>query len=172
MQVVVGRIGRAHGVRGDVSVEVRTDEPDRRFVAGATLLTDPPLAGPLVLQSTRMHSGRMLAHFEQVEDRTAAERLRGVLLLADVDPLETPSNPEEYFDRQLVGLEVVDVRHGRIGVVGEIVHLPGQELLSVRRDDGREVLVPFVAALVPSVDVAGGRVEVDLPEGLLDLAEG
>jgi 16S rRNA processing protein RimM len=171
MQVVVGRIGRAHGIRGDVAVEVRTDERERRFVAGATLLTDPSGAGPLVLQSARMHSGRLLAHFEQVDDRTSAEQLRGVILLVDADPDETPIDPDEFYDREVVGLQVVDERRGLIGEVAEVIHLPGQELLAVRSDLGATVLIPFVAAIVKAVDVTSGRVEVDLPDGLLELAD-
>ena len=171
MQVVVGRIGRAHGIRGDVAVEVRTDEPERRFLPGATLLTDPHDAGPLVLQRARMHSGRMLAHFEQVEDRSAAERLRGVLLFIDADPRESPPDPDEFYDREVVGLQVVDAERGLIGEVTEVVHLPGQDLLAVRGEAGATVLVPFVAAFVKVVDVANGRVEVDLPHGLLELGE-
>lgn len=171
MHVVVGRIGRAHGIRGDVAVEVRTDEPERRFVSGATLLTDPSGAGPLVLQSARMHSGRLLAHFEKVDDRTSAEKLCGVILLVNADPDETPQDPEEFYDREVIGLQVVDARRGLIGEVAEVIHLPAQELLAVRRVVGATVLIPFVAAIVKAVDVSNGRVEVDLPDGLLELAD-
>ena len=86
MQVVVGRIGRPHGVRGDVNVESRTDEPDRRFAAGTVLATDHSTCTRLTVETSRWHSGRLLLHFEGIDDRTAVEALRGVLLSTDVDP--------------------------------------------------------------------------------------
>jgi 16S rRNA processing protein RimM len=168
VQVVVGRIGRPHGLRGEVSVEVRTDDPDRRFAPGHTLQTDPAVAGPLTVASGRVHSGRLLLSFDGVADRTSAEGLRGVLLLAEIDPQEQPDDPEEYFDHQLVGLLVSTVAGEPLGEVAEMLHLPGQDLLAVRRPDGREVLVPFVGQIVPTVDLDGGRVVVDPPPGLLD----
>jgi 16S rRNA processing protein RimM len=168
MLVTVGRIGRAHGIRGDVAVDVRTDTPDVRFAAGAVLTTDPAAAGPLIVASTRWHSGRLLVHFRGVRDRSGAEALRGVHLLADVDESEQPDDPEEFYDHQLAGL-AVRLRDGTvIGTVVEVVHLPGHDLLAVRRPDGREALVPFVAAIVPEVDIDAGQVLLDPPAGLLD----
>jgi 16S rRNA processing protein RimM len=172
MQVVVGRVGRAHGVHGDVSIEVRTDEPERRFMVGATLATDPASAGPLTVQRMRRHSGRLLLHFEELDDRSAAEALRGAVLLADIDPAETPDDPDEFYDRQLIGLAVHDVSLGRVGVISEVSHGSAQDLLVVQRDQAPDVLVPFVQAIVRSVDLDQGRVDVDLPSGLLDLAQG
>lgn len=191
--VVVGRIGRAHGVRGDVSVEVRTDEPDRRFAVGSALRTSTS-AGParadaaveqtLTVEGARWHSGRLLLHFEGVDDRTAAESLRGLLLQVEVDPSEVPVDPEEFYDHQLVGLTVVDRSGARVGRVVDVVH-GAQDLLVVDRapvPDGAvergaartetavPAMVPFVHALVPEVDLASGRLVVDLPDGLLDLA--
>lgn len=172
MQVVVGRIGRAHGVRGDVTVELRTDEPDVRFATGAELRTDPAEVGPLTVVSLRDHSGRTLVHFEQVNDRTGAERLRGVQLLVDVDPQERPADPDEFYDRQLVGLAVIDRRHGLVGKLSEVIHVPGHELLAVDRPEGgQQVLIPFVSAMVTSVDLADRQVHVDLPAGLLELGD-
>lgn len=168
MEVVVGRIGRAHGIRGDVGVEVRTDEPERRFVAGAVLRTEPEAAGPLTVTRARRHGGRLLVTFDEVSDRAAAEALRGVALLVDVDLGERPEDPEEYYDRHLVGLAVHDRKGRALGRVDEVVHLPAQDLLAVTVHDGRQVLVPFVAAIVPTVDVAAGRLVVDAPPGLLD----
>jgi 16S rRNA processing protein RimM len=168
MQVVVGRIGRPHGILGQVSVEVRTDEPERRLAPGTTVATDPESAGPLTIADGRVHSGRLLLRFEGYDDRTAAERLRGILLVAEIDPDERPADPEEFYDHQLVGLAVQTVAGAALGVVAEILHLPGQDVLAVRREDGREVLVPFVSELVPTVDVDGGRVVVDPPPGLVD----
>ncbi|NYI08403.1 ribosome maturation factor RimM [Allostreptomyces psammosilenae] len=168
MQLVVGRIGRAHGIRGEVTVEVRTDEPEHRLAPGAVLLTDPPSAGPLTVATGRVHSGRLLLRFEGVADRTAAEALRNTLLIAEVDPEETPEDPEEFYDHQLIGLDAVTVDGSAVGEVEQVIHLPYQDLLQVRRPDGREVLVPFVAELVPEVDLAGSRVVLDPPPGLID----
>lgn len=171
MQVVVGRIGRAHGTRGDVAVEVRTDEPEVRFAPGSILQTDPPRLDSLVVASTRDHSGRTLIHFEDIDSRTSAEELRGVLLLSEVDPDVRPDDPDEFYDRQLVGLSVLDKVRGPLGTVAEVVHLPGQELLAVDRPKGRQVLVPFVASIVTEVDLEAGQVSVQLPDGLLELAD-
>ena len=171
MDVVVGRIGRPHGLRGQVSVEVRTDDPERRLAPGMTVRTDPAAAGPLTITDGRVHSGRLLLTFEGVLDRSAAELLRGVLLVADVDPAERPEDPDEFYDHQLVGLDVETVEGTRVGAVAEVLHLPGQDVLAVRRadaDDTAEVLVPFVSEMVPVVDLAAGRVVIDPPPGLLD----
>ncbi|MDP9392984.1 MAG: ribosome maturation factor RimM [Actinomycetota bacterium] len=166
MELVIGRIGRAHGVRGDVTVEVRTDDPERRFATGARLRTEPD-RGPLVVADARVHSGRLLVTFEGVRDRTAAEALRGTVLVVDVDPDETPEDPEEFYDHQLVGLRAVTRDGDAVGEVVDVLHLPAQDVLVVARD-GREVLVPFVAAIVPDVDLAAKHVVLDPPEGLLD----
>ena len=176
MDVVVGRIGRPHGIRGQVSVEVRTDDPERRLGPGTTVHTDPASAGPLTITDGRVHSGRLLLSFAGVGDRAAAEALRGVLLLAQVDPAERPEDPEEFYDHQLVGLAVRTVDGEHVGTVAEVLHLPGQDVLAVRREPpagpaeqpSAEALVPFVADIVPVVDLAGGYVEIDPPAGLLD----
>lgn len=168
MQVIVGRVSRAHGVRGDVAIEVRTDVPELRFAEGAVLDTEPVAAGPLTVRRARWHSGRLLVRFAGVPDRGAAERLRGVRLLAEIAEHEAPEDPEEFYDHQLTGL-AVHTRDGvRVGEVAEVLHLPGQDLLAVSREGGGEVLVPFVAEIVPEVDVAGGRVVIDPPPGLVD----
>ena len=167
MDVVVGRIGRPHGIKGDVSVEVRTDDPEGRMAPGTTVRTEPESAGPLTIEAGRVHSGRLLLHFAGYDDRGAAERLRGILLVADVDPEERPPDPEEFYDHQLVGLAVRTVGGDPVGELAEVLHLPGQDVLSVRTPDGREVLVPFVAEIVPTVDVDARVIEVDPPPGLL-----
>jgi 16S rRNA processing protein RimM len=168
VQLVVARIGRAHGIRGEVTVEVRTDEPELRLAPGAVLATEPASAGPLHIASGRVHSGRLLLRFEGVTDRTAAEELRNTLLVAEIDPEESPEDPEEFYDHQLVDLEVV-TREGRsVGRIEEIAHLPAQDLLIVRQEDGGEVLVPFVHEIVPEIDLDAQRVVVDPPPGLLD----
>lgn len=168
MLVTVGRIGRAHGIRGDVTVDVRTDSPEARFAAGAVLTTDPAAAGPLTVAHTRWHSGRLLVQFRGIRDRNGAEALRGVHLLADLDESERPEDPDEFFDHQLEGLTVRLGDGSVVGEVAEVVHLPGHDLLAVRRPDGTEALVPFVADIVPEIDVDAGHVLVDPPPGLLD----
>jgi 16S rRNA processing protein RimM len=172
-QLVVGRVGRPHGVRGETSVEVRTDEPEERFRAGARLGVRVPRAAaeerdPLTVTGVRWHQGRLLVHFAEVADRDAAEALRGCLLLVEVDPTARPSDPEEFYDHQLVGLRVQPVGGSMMGVVREVLHGGGQDLLVVRRVDGREVMVPFVAALVPDVDLESGHLVVADRPGLLD----
>jgi 16S rRNA processing protein RimM len=168
MLLVVGRIGRAHGLRGEVLVDVRTDEPEARMAPGAVLATDPGTAGPLTIATGRVHSGRLLLHFAGVTDRTGAEALRGVLLLADIDPDARPQDEDEWYDHQLVGLDVVRVDGAPVGEVREVLHLPGHDVLAVTRPDGTEVLVPFVSEIVPEVDVEANRLVVTPPPGLLD----
>jgi 16S rRNA processing protein RimM len=169
--VTVGRVGRAHGIRGEVTVDVRTDTPDERFADGAMLMTDPEAAGPLTVTGTRWHSGRLLVRFAGVPDRTAAEALRGVVLNTEIAADDHPDDPDEYFDHQLVGLEVVTRGGEVVGSLTDVVHAPGQDLLVVGRSDRPELLVPFVAAIVPEVDVRAGRLVIDPPDGLLDLTE-
>ncbi|MFD5320856.1 ribosome maturation factor RimM [Streptomyces sp. NPDC127098] len=168
MELVVARIGRAHGIKGEVSVEVRTDEPEARLAPGSVLATDPPGAGPLTIESGRVHSGRLLLRFVGVHDRTAAEALRNTLLLADVDPDESPDDPEEFYDHQLVGLTVVTADGSEVGTIGEIAHLPAQDLLVVAREGGGEAFLPFVAEFVPEIDLDRRRVVISPPPGLLD----
>lgn len=172
MQLVVARVGRAHGIRGEVTVEVRTDEPEVRLAPGAVLATDPPGVGPLTIETGRVHSGRLLLRFAGVQDRTGAEALRNTLLVAEVDPEQSPDDPEEFYDHQLFDLDVV-TRDGRaVGRVEEIAHLPAQDLLVVRRPDGGEALIPFVTEIVPEIDLSAQRMVVDPPPGLLDEEEG
>ncbi|TAK70612.1 MAG: ribosome maturation factor RimM [Actinomycetota bacterium] len=171
MRRVVGRIGRPHGVGGEVTVEVRTDEPDRRFTAGAVLYADPPERGPLTVGGARWHSGRLLLTLDGVSSRGAAEALRDTLLEVEVEATERPADPEEYYDHQLVGLRAVTASGDPLGTVAAVVHLPGQDLLAVDRDSGGEVLIPFVTALVPVVDLAAATVTVDAPPGLLETGE-
>ncbi len=171
--MVVGRIGRPHGVRGQVTVEVRTDDPDLRFAPGATLLTDPASRGPLTVAAARWHSGVLLLTLtgpdgDVVADREAADELRNTQLLVPVEDLPALEDPDSFYDHQLVGL-VAALPDGE--VVGEVtaVRHEGTELLVVRRPDRPDLLVPFVSAIVPTVDLAGGRVVIDPPEGLLEL---
>ena len=169
MRVVVGRIGRPHGIRGEVTVEVRTDEPDERFAPGAVLSVDGPVH-ELVVDRTHWHSGRLLVTFRGVGDRNQAEALRGLLLHVERAVDEFPDDPDEYYDSSLEGCAVEQLDGTPVGVVTEVVHLPAQDLLSIRTPDERDVLVPFVGAMVPVVDVPARRIVIDPPPGLLDEA--
>jgi 16S rRNA processing protein RimM len=169
MQLVVGRIGRAHGIRGDVLVDVRTDDPELRFAVGSVLATDPAAAGPVTIERSRWHSGKLLLAFEGYADRTAVERLRGVRLVIDSAELLPLEDPDEFHDHELVGLAVLTTDGEKLGEIFEVIHSPAGELLAVQRTGGGEVLIPFIREFVPEVDVPGGRVVVAPPEGLLDL---
>ena len=174
MQLVVGRVGRPHGIRGDLTVQVHTDDPDLRFAAGSVLATEPADRGPLTVSSSRWHSGRLLVTFEGYDDRVSAEDLRGTLLVMDSAEVGPPEDPDEFHDYQLVGLEVRTVGGEPVGVVADVLH-QGQDLLVVQRlsdRSGDPILVPFVGAIVPEVDVAAGRLVIDPPPGLLDLGTG
>jgi len=169
MQLVVGRIGRPHGVRGEVVVDVRTDSPELRYAVGSVFTTDPSAAGPLTVETLRPHQGRYLVTFTGYADRDMADRLRGVLLCVDSSTVAPPEDPDEFNDHQLVGLraELLDGEH--VGEVVRIDHAPASDLLIVRLPDGRTGMVPFVRAIVAEVDVAGGRVVLTPPEGLFDV---
>ncbi|TVT51411.1 ribosome maturation factor RimM [Amycolatopsis rhizosphaerae] len=172
MEVVVGRVAKAHGIRGELAVDVRTDSPEERFREGGSLLARrrDGSTRPLTIAAARAHSGRLLVTFEQIRSRDDAEALRGALLLADTADLPPTEDPDEFYDHELEGLRA-ELTDGTVaGTVQEIVHAPGGELLSLDRE-GRTVLVPFVRQIVPVVDVAGGRVVLDPPEGLLDDVE-
>ncbi|MFC0845856.1 ribosome maturation factor RimM [Streptomyces noboritoensis] len=168
MQLVVARIGRAHGIKGEVTVEVRTDEPELRLAPGAVLATDPASTGPLTIETGRVHSGRLLLRFEGVRDRTAAEALRNTLLIADVDPDERPEEDDEYYDHQLIDLDVVLTDGTEVGRITEISHLPSQDLFIVERPDGTEVMIPFVEEIVTEIDLDEQRAVIDPPPGLID----
>jgi len=170
MRAVVGRIGRPQGVRGEVTVEVRTDAPEERFSPGARLFPvgRAGLPGTLTVRSRRWQGGRLVVALAGVEDRTAAEGLRGAVLEAEVDPGVVAD--DEYHDLALIGMTVRDPDGAEVGVVAEVLHLPGQDLLAVRRPEGAELLVPFVRAIVPQVDLERRRIVVDLPPGLAELA--
>ncbi|MFJ7202646.1 ribosome maturation factor RimM [Streptomyces sp. NPDC098789] len=168
MQLVVARIGRAHGIKGEVTVEVRTDEPELRLGVGAVLQTEPLSAGPLTIETGRVHSGRLLLRFAGVKDRTGAEALRNILLIAEVDPEELPEDPEEFYDHQLMDLDVVLQDGTEIGRITEISHLPSQDLFIVERPDGTEVMIPFVEEIVLEIDLSEQRAVIDPPPGLID----
>ncbi|MFA7265482.1 MAG: ribosome maturation factor RimM [Candidatus Nanopelagicales bacterium] len=167
-RIVVGRIGPAHGIGGDVYVRPLTDVPEVRFADGMVLAAGPPVSAELTVEFTKDHSGRLLVHFVGIDSRNAAESLRNAELEALVDLDEVPPDEDEYFDRQLIGLAVNDMAGMPIGKVSDVIHLPGQDLLAVAMSSGGERLVPFVSQIVPTVDLAGGFVEIDAPDGLLN----
>jgi 16S rRNA processing protein RimM len=168
----VGVIVRPHGLRGELVVDVRTDSPEERFTPGAELTGRPPSgSGPdrlLTVETVRPHSGRLLVRFTQAGDRTSAEELRGVRLLVSAEDLPPTGDPDEFHILQLEGLRAELGDGTVVGTVREVAHGPGGELLVLARPDLPDALVPFVTAIVPVVDLAGGRVVLDPPEGLLD----
>lgn len=164
MQLAVATIGRAHGLRGEVAVEVRTDAPEQRFVPGASFVTAPGRGAPLVIARVRSQAQRWFLTFEGVADRTAAENLRGTELLVDAD---VSDEEDAWYPHELVGLRAELADGTVVGEVTGLEHLPAQDALAVRQSAGGTVLVPFVRAIVPVVDVAGGRVVLDPPGGLL-----
>ena len=174
MRVIVGRVGRPHGIRGEVVIGVMTDEPDQRFAVGATVDADreeEPVGTPqqLAVASVRWHSGQLLVAFAGITDRTAAGELTGRWLSVDSSQLPRTQDPEEFRDHELIGLSVRTAGGDPVGVVSDVLHY-GQDLLVVRGAElaGGECLVPFVKAIVPEVDVAGGVLVIDPPPGLLD----
>jgi 16S rRNA processing protein RimM len=166
--IAVGRIGRPHGVRGASFVEPWTDDPDERFAAGTVLTTDPAAAGPLTVASSTRSGGKLVVHFETVDGREAAEALRGVRLLIPASARPELDDPDDFYDTDLIGLAARTVEGVELGPVTDVLHAAGADYLVVDHD-GREVLVPFVRAVVPGVDLAGRTVVIDPPEGLLDL---
>ncbi|KQS73782.1 16S rRNA processing protein RimM [Modestobacter sp. Leaf380] len=171
--MVVGRIGRPHGVRGEVTVDVRTDDPDLRFAPGTALRTEPAERGPLTVVGKRWHSGTLLLRIAGVDgielaDREAADAYRNTLLVVEVADLPELEDPDSFYDHQLVGLDVQLTDGTVVGTVTGVRH-EGTELLVVRRPGVSELLVPFVSAIVPTVDLAAGHVVLTPPEGLLEL---
>lgn len=165
---VIGRVGRPHGLRGEVVVQVRTDFPEQRFTAGARLRGDTGRA--LTVEAARPHGAGLLVRFAGVADRDAAAKLRGLVLTVELTELPSLNDPDEFYDHQLEGLIAVGPDGAALGTVREVVHAPASELLMV--DTGHGVaLVPFVRAIVLEVDLAGGAVVLDPPAGLLDSAD-
>jgi 16S rRNA processing protein RimM len=172
LELTVGRVVKAHGIGGEVVVEIRTDDPAARFAPGNTLRAKRSRGGgeevSYVVAHAREHGARLLVRLAGVDDRETADALRGSLLVVDSDDLPPIDEPDTYYDHQLEGLRVRTTTGRDVGVVAEVLHTAGGELLAVRRDSG-EVLVPFVSAIVMSVSLQDRLVEIDPPEGLLDL---
>ncbi len=172
MELVVGRVVKAHGITGELVVDVRTDDPAERFAPGNRLLLKPSRGGggrDSVIESARPHGGRLLVRLAGVYGRDAAEALRGNLFVVDSAELPPLDDPDEFYDHELEGLAVRTVEGRDVGTVAEVLHTAAGELLSVRTAEGAEVLVPFVSAIVTSVSRADRLVQIDPPEGLLDL---
>jgi 16S rRNA processing protein RimM len=125
--------------------------------------------GTITVESSRYQGKYLVVAFEGVHDRNAAEALRDTLVHVDRSELPELEGEDEFYDTQLIGLAAVLVDGTELGTVDDVLHLPGGDVLSVRREAAAEVLVPFVKAIVPTVDLAAGRVVVDPPGGLLDL---
>ena len=170
-QLRVGRLTKAHGLKGAIKVELYTDDPGRRFVPGAVFTLQVPTSSPwhgktLELIELKWFNTHAVAFFKDVPDRTTAETLVKAILWIDQDLAESPDEEDAWFDHQLVGLSVM--RDGvKVGVVSLVDHLPAQDLLHVTTDVG-EVLVPFVKAIVPAVDIAAGTLTVTPPTGLFE----
>jgi 16S rRNA processing protein RimM len=168
-QLLVGRVAKAHGITGELAVDIHTDVPEERFTPGAVLsarLRDRSVR-PVTIATVRPHSGRLLIRFDEVPDRTSAENMRGAQLLVDLANLPPSDDPDAFYDHELEGLTAVLADGTEIGTVREIARSPGGELLVLTLPDDTEALVPFVRQIVPEVDVKGGRVVLDPPEGLL-----
>jgi len=159
MRLNVGRIGRAHGILGEATIEVRTDEPERRFAVGAEVLTDK---GKLTISSARVHNGILLLGFEGINDRNGIEKLRNTLLYADVDINESGEDEDDYHVQQLIGLRAELEDGSEFGIATDVLNLPAQDCLAIKTKSG-EALIPFVRQLVPTVDLVGKRVVVIPP---------
>ncbi len=166
--VIVARIGRPQGVRGEVTVEVRTDSPEERFAAGSSLVTDPPERGPVRIAAARQQGSAWVLAIEGIEDRPSAEALRNTLLLLPADQRPRLDQVDEFYYDQLIGLRAEGPAGTELGEVIRISHLASDTLV-IRRPGGREVLVPFVSAIVTEVDLAAGKLVIDPPPGLLEL---
>jgi 16S rRNA processing protein RimM len=162
MKLNVGRIGRAHGILGEATIEVRTDEPERRFAVGAVVSTDNPITSELTVSSARVHNGILLLGFEGISDRNGIEKLRNTLMYADVDINEVGEDEDDYHVQQLIGLRAELEDGSEYGVVTDVLNLPAQDCLAVKTKSG-EVLIPFVRQLVPVVDLANKKVVVIPP---------
>lgn len=171
MELTVGRVVKAHGVTGEVVVEVRTDDPEMRFAPGAVLRAkrSDHRERNYVVEAVRAHGSRLLVRLEEVADRDAADALRGSLFVIDSEDLPPIDEPDTYYDHQLEGLRVRTTAGRDIGTVAEVLHTAAGELLAVNRGQGGELLVPFVSAIVTSVSLDSRIVEIDPPEGLLEL---
>lgn len=166
-EVLIARLGKPHGLRGEVTAQLHTDRPEERFVVGEAFRTEPASAGPLTVRSSRSHNGIQLLAFDGHADRTAAEALRGVRLFAEPDEDED----DAWYAEDLVGLSVQDVQGQVVGTVADLISRPVQDLLEVTLAGGGTAYVPFVDEIVPEVDAERRIVVIDPPPGLLELGQ-
>ena len=171
MELIVGRVVKAHGVTGEVVVDVRTDDPELRFAPGAVLRAkgSDQRERNYAVEAVRPHGSRILVRLAGVAGRDAADALRGSLFVIDSADLPPIDEADTYYDHQLEGLRVRTTDGRDIGTVAEVLHTAAGELLAVNRDQAAELLVPFVSAIVTSVSLEGRIIEIDPPEGLLEL---
>ena len=165
MLLVVGRIGRAHGILGEATIEIRTDLPEERFFVGNCLTADPSENGPLTIETVRYNNGTLLLKFKECADRTRVEKLRDTLLLAEVDVTPVFSQVDDYHVQQLIGLSVIDITGKEVGELIDVLNLPGQDLLVIRHEN-KEILLPFVLDFVPVVDLEKQSITITPPSGL------
>jgi 16S rRNA processing protein RimM len=173
LELTVGRVVKAHGLTGELVVEVRTDDPELRFAPGEVLRAKgrDRRERSYAVETVRAHGIRLLVRLAGVADRDAADALRGSLFVVDTADLPPIDEPDTYYDHQLEGLRVRTTAGRDIGIVAEVLHTPGGELLAVNRDQASELLLPFVSAIVTSVSLEDRIVEIDPPEGLLELEQ-
>lgn len=167
MDLVVGRLGRPHGVHGEISVEVRTDEPELRFAKGSKLSIKES-NNQLTVLSSRWHQEKMLVKFEEITDRDRANEIKGKTLTIKIDPNSVETKKDQYYEFQLAGLKVIDKNDKTLGQIKEVITNLAQDLLVVETVDKREVLVPFVKQIVTNVDLNKKQVIMDPPTGLFD----
>ncbi len=165
-RVVVGRLGRPHGIRGEVTVEIRTDEPELRFAPGSSVFLSSGKSA--AIENIRWHQNLLLVKFAGIKDRNDSETLRGQLVEVEVDDLDLPEDEDEFYDRQLVGLRVLE-NEAQVGLIEDVLHLPGHDLLSIRLKDGREMLLPFVEEFVPEIDLESSTIHITPPQGLMEV---
>ncbi|NJC22550.1 16S rRNA processing protein RimM [Arthrobacter pigmenti] len=167
MDLQVARIGKPHGIRGEVTVQLFTDAPEERFEVGAVFRVEPASSGPLTISSARWNKDILILGFEEVADRNAAELLRGAQLFIDSEE-DNDDDGDAWYEHELVGLQA-RVGSDVVGRVSALRTMSVQDLLIIERPDGEEVLVPFVSEIVPEVDIEGGFVLLTPPAGLLEL---
>lgn len=167
MQLQVARIGKPHGIRGEVTVQVLTDAPSERFVAGTEFVVEPASAGPLTIRSARWNKDILLLGFDEIADRNAAEVIRGAKLFIETEDLEDEDD-EGWYEHELIGLEA-RVGSKVVGKVAALNTMPVQDLLMVKTGDGKEILIPFVDEIVPEVNIEAGYILVTPPAGLFEI---
>lgn len=167
----VGRLLKAHGLKGALKLELYTDSPDTRFVPGARFELQVPETSPwfgksVTVSELRWYNRVPVLFLEEVTDRTQAESIVRAILLVEANPEREQAEPDAWYDHQLVGLRA-EIDGTKVGEVIRVEHLPAQDLLIVKTEAG-EVMVPFVKQLVPAVDIAAGTVTLTPPRGLFD----